>query len=225
MKTKPKSRKTARSQRLRVLIVEDHPILRRGLKEIVTEEYPDAVFGEAGDSRTAMQILQREEWDVMLLDISIPGRDGLELLAEARRIRPQTRVLVVSVYPEEEFAVRSFRLGAAGYLGKDQAPEKLLEALKKILGGGKYVSPVLAESLASALGGKNTAALPHEALSARELQVLRLIAAGKTVKAIAAELSLSGKTIATYRARIAEKTGMSTNVQLARYAFRHGLTR
>jgi len=224
MKASLKSSKVPKPRGLRVLIVEDHPILRRGLKEILHDEYPEAVFGEAGDSRTAIRFFEQQEWDLALLDISIPGRDGLELLQDARRIRPDMRVLVVSVYPEEEFAVRSFKLGAAGYLGKDQAPKKLVEAVKKILAGGKYVSPSLAEQLATALGSHMDRS-PTETLSTRELQVLRMIAAGKTVKAIAAELVLSEKTIATYRARIAEKTGLSTNVELARYAFRHRLAR
>lgn len=209
----------------RVLIVEDHPILRRGLKDILAEEFPGIAFGEAADSRAAVAALEREAWDVVLLDIAIPGRDGLELLADVRRMRPATRTLVVSGFPEEEFAVRSFKLGAAGYLGKGQATEELVGAVKKILAGGKYVQPRLAERLAAALGNDHAAKSPHEALSARELQVLRLIAAGRTVKAIAAELALSEKTIATYRARLAEKTGLPTNVALARYAYRHGLAR
>lgn len=207
----------------RVLIVEDHPILRRGLKEILADAWPGATFGEAGDSRAAIQALERAEWDVMLLDIVMPGRDGLELLADARRIRPATRVLVVSAYPEEEFALRAFKLGAAGYLGKSQAPDELVCAMQKILAGGKYVNPGLAERLAGALGNARAVQTPHESLSARELQVLRRIAAGRTIKAIAAEMALSDKTIATYRARIAAKTGLSTNVELARYALQHGL--
>ena len=223
MKAKPKPRPSSPPCGPRVLIVEDHPILRRGLKEILANEYPEAEFGEAGDSRAALQALEGGEWDAMLLDISIPGRNGLELLADARRIRPKTRVLVVSAYPEEEFAVRAFKLGAAGYLGKNQAPDELVGAVKKILAGETYVNAALAERLASALGKPRADAALHEALSTRELQVLRLIAAGKTVKAIAAELALSGKTIATYRARIAEKTGLPTNVALTRYAFQHGL--
>jgi DNA-binding NarL/FixJ family response regulator len=207
---------------IHVLIVDDHAIVRRGLKEILADEYPEAVFGEVDDSRTALQELARQEWDLMLLDINLPGRDGLELLQEARRLHPGTRVLVVSAYPEEEFAVRSFKLGAAGYLAKSQAPDELITAVTKILAGGRYVTAALAERLVDDLVG-DTALAPHELLSSRELQVLRMIALGKTIKEIAAELALSEKTIATYRARIAQKTGLSTNVALARYAIQHGV--
>jgi DNA-binding NarL/FixJ family response regulator len=132
-------------------------------------------------------------------------------------------VLIVSAYPEEEFAVRAFKLGAAGYLGKTQAPDELVGAMKKILAGGQYVNAALAERLAAALGGHHAGGAPGEILSARELEVLRRIAAGRTIKAIAAEMALSEKTVATYRARLAAKTGLATNVDLARYAFRHGL--
>ncbi|HNS79956.1 MAG TPA: response regulator transcription factor [Kiritimatiellia bacterium] len=218
------NKQPAAPNRLRILIVEDHPILCRGLRDILSEEFPDAVFGEADESRSALQAFRRQPWDVVLLDINIPGRDGLSLLDDVRRIRPAARVLVVSAYPEEEFAVRALKLGAAGYLGKNEAPEKLVEAVNKILGGGTYVNAILAEKLVTVLTASSDARLPHETLSARELQVLRLIADGKTAKKIAEELSLSEKTIATYRARIAEKTGLSTNVQLTRYAFQHNLT-
>jgi DNA-binding NarL/FixJ family response regulator len=207
---------------IRMLIVDDHAIVRRGLKEILADEYPEAAFSEAEDSRTALQELQRQEWDLVLLDINLPGRDGLDLLEEIRRLRPRTRVLVVSAYPEKEFAARSFKLGAVGYLSKSQASEELATAVKKILAGGKYVTASLAERLVDDLGAKTSRA-PHETLSPRELQVLRMIAVGKTVKEIAAELALSEKTIGTYRARIAEKTGLSTNVALTRYALQHGL--
>jgi len=206
------------------LIVEDHSIVRRGLKDILADEYPRAVFGEAGDTPLALAALERRKWDIVLLDINIPGRGGLEVLEDIRRLYPQTRVLIVSAYPEEEFAVRAFKLGAAGYLCKKQASDELVTAVKKMLGGGKYVTAALAERLASALNGGTGHGAPHEALSPRELQVLRLIAGGKTVKEIAAELALSAKTVGTYRARIAEKTGLGSNVELTRYAFQHGLT-
>ncbi|HOW80192.1 MAG TPA: response regulator transcription factor [Kiritimatiellia bacterium] len=208
---------------LRVLLVEDHPIVRYALKGILAHAYPRAVIAEAEDARAALERLQGDPWDLILLDINIPGRGGLDLLQDVRRIRPDTRVLVVSAYPEEDFAVQAFKLGAAGYLEKSQAPEKILEAARKILAGGKYVNTLLAERLAAALGDHHADQSPREALSPRELQVLCLISEGRTIKAIAAELSLSEKTIATYRARLADKTGLSTNVELARYAFRHGL--
>lgn len=206
------------------LIVEDHPIVRRGLKEILAAEYPRAVFGEAADSPNALTALEREKWDVVLLDINFPGRGGLELLEDIRRLYPQTQVLIVSAYPEEEFAVRAFKLGAAGYLSKNQASEELVTAVKKIIAGGKYVTASLAEKLATALNGGEGNGAPHTTLSQRELQVLRLIANAKTVKQIATELALSDKTVGTYRARIAKKTGLASNVELTRYAFQHGLT-
>jgi len=208
---------------IHVLIVEDHAIVRRGLKEIVADAYPRAAFGEAGDSPTALQEFQRQKWDMVLLDINIPGRGGLDVLEDMRRVHPQARVLVVSAFPEEEFAVRAFRLGAAGYLSKNQASDELVEAVATVLAGRKYVTASLAQRLADALSGEDDRA-PHDALSPRELQVLRLVAGGKTVKQIAAELALSEKTVETYRARIAEKTGLSSNVELTRYAFQHGLT-
>ena len=207
-----------------ILIVEDHPIVRRGLKEILAAEYPEAVFGEANDSPLALAALEREIWDVVLLDINIPGRGGLEVLEDIRRLYPQTKVLIVSAYPEEEFAVRAFKLGAAGYLNKNQASEELVTAARKILAGGKYVTASLAERLATGLNGEGNDCEPHEALSAREHQVLCLIANARTVKEIAAELSLSEKTVGTYRARIAKKTGLASNVELTRYAFQHRLT-
>jgi DNA-binding NarL/FixJ family response regulator len=169
--------------------------------------------------------LERRKWDIVLLDINIPGRGGLEVLEDICRLYPQTKVLIVSAYREEEFAVRAFKLGAAGYLGKHQASDELVKAVEKMLGGGKYVTAALAELLAAALSGGAECGAPHETLSPRELQVLRLIASGKTVKEIASSFRLSEKTVGTYRTRIAAKTGLGSNVELTRYAFQHGLTR
>ena len=206
-----------------ILIVEDHPIVRRGLKEVIAEEYPRAVFGEANDSPSALQEFQRRKWDIVLLDINIPGRGGLEVLEDLRQLDPPVKILVVSAYPEEEFAVRAFKLGAAGYLSKNQASDELTAAVRCILAGKKYVTAALAQRLADAMGGEEQRA-PYETLSPREHQVLRRIADGATVKQNAAELALSEKTVDTYRARIAEKIGLSRNVELTRYAFQHGLT-
>lgn len=208
---------------IHILIVDDHAIVRRGLKDILAEAYPDAVFVEAGDSSTGLQEFHRGKWDVVLLDINIPGRGGLDLLEDIRRTDPKGHVLVVSAFPEAEFAVRAFRLGAAGYLTKSQAPEELVEAVKTVLAGEKYITAALARRFADTLSGDGEAA-PHELLSARELQVLRLVADGRSAKQIAAELALSERTVETYRARIAEKTGLAGNVELTRYAFQHGLT-
>ncbi|MGD0947542.1 MAG: response regulator transcription factor [Candidatus Binatia bacterium] len=205
-----------------ILIADDHAVVRRGLRDILAEAFPEANIAEAGDSGQATQLLLKQAFDLVVLDINMPGRSGLEVLEEARRLRPRTRVLVLSVYPEEAFAIRAFKLGAAGYLNKQSAPEELVAAVKRVLAGGKYVTAVLAERLAAVLGAEIEQA-PHETLSNRELQVLRLIATGKTLKEIAAELSLSEKTVATYRVRITDKVGLSTNVELARYALQHRL--
>ncbi|MCP5523786.1 MAG: response regulator transcription factor [Verrucomicrobiales bacterium] len=206
----------------RILIADDHQIVRRGLQELLSSAFPECTVGEARDSREAVDLLASQSWDLVLLDVNMPGRSGLEVLEDARRLCPQTPVLVLSAYPEEEFAMRAFKLGAAGYLNKQSACDELVVAVRKVLAGGRYVTASMAERLAASLGGGLEQA-PHESLSSRELQVLRLVATGKTLKEVAAELALSEKTVGTYRARIAEKTGLSSSVQLARYAMRHKL--
>jgi DNA-binding NarL/FixJ family response regulator len=206
----------------RILIVDDHEVVRRGTRQVLAEGFPDATFGEAASAPEATAALGAQPWDLLILDINIPGRSGLEVLEEVQRLWPKLPVLVLSAYPEEEFAVRCLRLGAAGYLTKNSASDELVAASRKALEGGKYVTAVLAERLAAVLGG-DVRTEPHEALSGRELQVLRLVATGHTLKEIAAELHLSEKTIATYRARISGKLGVSTNVELTRYALQHKL--
>jgi DNA-binding NarL/FixJ family response regulator len=206
----------------RVLIADDHEILRHGLRDILTARLGQVAVGEARNAGEAIQLLIQEEWDLVLLDINMPGRSGLEVLEEARRLRPRTPVLILTSYPEEQWAVRAFRLGAAGYLTKHEASEQLITAVKRVLAGGKYVTASLAERLPSSLGEADERA-PHEALSQRELQVLRLIAVGRTMKEVAGELALSEKTVATYRTRITEKTGLKSNVDIARYALKQGL--
>lgn len=207
---------------MRILLVDDHEIVRRGLKELLTEEFPKAVFGEANTVPQAREMIVQKEWDLVLLDINLPGGSGLDMLGELRQLRPQAAVLVLSSYPEEEFALRSFKLGAAGYLTKASVADEMLTAVKKVLSGGKYVSAALAEKIATALGRGMDQEL-HETLSTRELEVLRRVVTGRTIKEIAAELSLSEKTIGTYRSRISEKLGVSTNVELTRYALKHRL--
>jgi two-component system, NarL family, invasion response regulator UvrY len=206
----------------RFLIVDDHAVLRRGLLGLLRDEYADLQVGEARDAREANALLLQQEWDIVVLDINLPGPSGLEVLAEIRRLHARTRVLVLSAYSEEEIALRAFQLGATGYLNKQTAFDELLVAVRRILAGGKYVTSSLAERMAATLGGEIQAA-PHEALSARELQVLRLIAMGRTLKEIAAELAVSEKTVATYRARISEKMRLGTKVELTRYALQHKL--
>jgi DNA-binding NarL/FixJ family response regulator len=204
----------------RVMIVDDHETVRRGLKEIFADAFPKMEAGEATHSREALELILTQDWDIILLDISIPGQGGLVVLEEMKRLRPSIPVLVLSAYSEEEFAIRSLKLGASGFLNKSQTSDVLVEAAKKVMSGGKYVSSSLAEKLAFNLGGSAVRA-PHEALSIRELQVLQMIAKGKTIKEIAAELALSDKTVGTYRNRISKKMGLTTNVALTRYALKH----
>ena len=204
------------------LLVDDHEIVRRGLRQMLAEAFPDASFAEAGRVPQARELIARHAWDLVLLDINLPDGSGLELLGQVRQLCPGAAVLVLSAYPEEEFAVRAFKLGAAGYLTKASVADEMIAAVRKVLAGGRYVSAALAERLAAALGDTEVQAA-HEALSPRELEVLRLVASGKTIKEIAAGLLLSEKTIATYRARVAEKLGLSSNVELTRYALQHRL--
>jgi DNA-binding NarL/FixJ family response regulator len=204
------------------LVIEDHPVVRRGLEQILSAAFHDVRFGEASNATAALELAARERWDLALLDLHLPGRDGLSVLEELRRRHPSLPVLVLSVYPEQAFALRCLRLGAAGYVTKDSAPEELSAAVKKVLGGGSYLTAALAENLAAIARGDLSHA-PNETLSHREMQVLRLVATGRSQKQIAGELNLSEKTVATYRARIAAKLRISTNVELTRYALRHGL--
>jgi two-component system invasion response regulator UvrY len=207
---------------IKVLIADDHEVLRQGVRNLLAGHFSGLVTGEAKDYREAIDLLVQQEWDLVLLDLNMPGRNGLEVLQEARRLRPKMPVLVFTFYTEEEYALRALTLGAAGYLTKQSASEELIAAVNHVLAGGKYVSASLAEQLASNLG-KEQLKSPHDSLSQRELHVLRLVAVGKSIREIAAELSLSEKTVATYRMRIAQKMGLKTNVEIARYALKHGL--
>lgn len=189
---------------------------------LLREHFKDVVFGEAGDSRQGFSLVLGEAWDLVIVDISMPGRSGLDLIRDVRSAKPELPVLVVSAHAEKDYAVRSLKLGAAGYVSKQSAADVLVSAVQRILSGGRYVSPTLAEQIAGSLAG-GLQEHSHESLSNRELQVLRMIASGKSLKEIGAELALSEKTVATYRARIAEKMALPTNVDLTRYAMRHGL--
>jgi two-component system invasion response regulator UvrY len=207
---------------IRILIVDDHAILRRGLRALLSDAFHEAAFGEASDAEQALEQLGKKEWDVALLDITLPGKSGLDLLKELKAAWPRLPVLVLSVHPEDQFAVRVLKAGAEGYMTKESAPEELVEAIRKILAGGRYVSPTLAEKLALNVGRDFTRA-PHETLSDREYEVMCRIASGKTATGIAGELSLSVKTISTYRARILEKLGVRNSAEIAQYAIRNGL--
>jgi two-component system invasion response regulator UvrY len=210
------------SQSMRILIADDHAVVRHGLKQILADAFSQAVFGEAGNAEEVFSQIGKEPWDVVVLDISMPDRSGLEVLCDIRKARPELPVLVLSMHPENQFAVRVLRDGASGYLTKASAPEELVGAIKKVLAGGRYVSPVLAEKLAADLS-VNTDKAPQEFLSNREYQVLRLLASGKIVSEIAEELRLSVKTISTYRARVLEKMRLRNNAQLMHYAMEHHL--
>lgn len=207
---------------IRILVADDHAIVRRGLGQIVADESDMEVVGEAQTTQEILDLARQEEWDVIVLNISMPGRGGFEALKGLKQTHSKRPVLVLSMYPEDQFAVRAFRAGAAGYMTKESAPEELVQAIRKVVRGGKYVSPSLAEKLAAELG-EDAERPPHEALSEREYHVLCLLASGKTATQIAAEMSLSVKTISTYRARLLEKMRMKTNAEVTRYAIEHRL--
>ena len=207
---------------MKILIADDHAIVRQGLKQILADDFKHAIFGEASNAREALAQVWKENWDVVVLDITMPGRSGLEVLKEIKQSRRKIPVLVLSMHPEDQFAVRVLKTGAAGYMTKESAPEELVGAIKRVLAGGRYISPSLAEKMASYLA-VDVLKQPHERLSYREFQILRMIASGKTVTQVARELSLSVKTISTYRVRILDKLQMKNNAELTRYAIKQGL--
>ncbi|HVS01270.1 MAG TPA: response regulator transcription factor [Thermoanaerobaculia bacterium] len=206
----------------RILIADDHPVVRRGLKQILDEEPTLRVEGEAGSAGEVLQLLEQGGWDVVVLDLSMPGARGLELLERVLDRSEEAGVLVLSIHSEEQYAVRCLRAGALGYLSKQSAPENLAEAVRLVAAGRRYLSPQLAERLVQQARGEDEG-LPHEMLSEREKQVMRRLASGETVSQIAAELELSVKTVSTYRARLLEKMGLQSNADLTRYAIEHGL--
>jgi two-component system invasion response regulator UvrY len=207
---------------MRILIADDHAVVRRGLRQILAEAFKRAVFGEAANSQEALDRVWKEPWDIVILDLTMPGRSGLDVLKEIKRARPKLPVLMLSMHPEDQFAVRLLKAGASGYMTKESAPEELVGAVNKAVAGGRYVSPQLAEKLASFIV-HDALAPPHENLSDREFLILRLIASGKPVSAIARDLSLSVKTVSTYRARLLEKMSMKNNSELVHYAFQYEL--
>jgi len=207
---------------IRIFIADDHPIVRQGLRRIVAADPGLVVAGEAGDAEELLTALDRTVTDLVLLDVSMPGGPFLDTLQRLRGKHPTVRVLVLSVHPEDQWAVRALRAGASGYLTKDHSPDQLLEAIRRVYRGGKYVSPTLAEHLAKQLDGGGQRA-PHELLSDREFEVMRRLGSGLTVSQIATELAISAKTVSTYRSRILEKMDVATNAELVRYAARYGL--
>jgi two-component system, NarL family, invasion response regulator UvrY len=197
-------------------------VVRHGLKQILADEFKRAVFGEARNAQEALDLVWKENWDIAVLDITMPGRSGLDVLREIKKSKPRLPVLVLSMHPENQFAVRVLKRGASGYMTKESAPVELVGAVKKVMAGGRYVSTSLAEKLATYLSADSHKPA-QELLSDREFQVLRLIASGKIVSEIARELSLSVKTISTYRSRILEKMGLRNNAELMHYAMQHQL--
>ena len=212
----------SRPTAIRIFIADDHPIVRQGLRRIVEADPGLVISGEAGDAAALLSALETAATDLVLLDVSMPGGPFLDNLRALRERHPTIRVLVLSVHPEDQWAVRALRAGASGYLTKDHSPDQLIEAIRRVYRGGKYVSPTLAEQLATQLDGGGQRA-PHELLSDREFEVMRRLGSGLTVTQIASELALSAKTVSTYRTRILEKMGVDTNADLVRYAARHGL--
>ena len=206
----------------KILIVDDHEVVREGVKRIFNVERDTTTFGEASGAPDALRLVREQDWDVVVLDLSLGGRSGLELLKELKQIRPKLPVLILSMHPEEQYARRAFKAGAAGYVTKDSPRAELAEAVNSVAAGGKYVTRALAEKLIVDLE-RGSDRPPHEMLSDREFEVMRLLASGKTVTEIAVMLSLSDKTISTYRARVLEKIGIQTNADLVRYAIQNKL--
>ncbi len=207
---------------LRILLADDHAVVRQGVKQILADAFANAMFGEAQNTHELLDLVATERWDIVVLDLTMPGGNGLEALKQLKHSQPQLPVLMLSMYPEDQYAVRTIRAGAAGYLNKESAPEELVTAIRKVLNGGEYVSASVADELV--LHARHEDDQPvHKHLSDREYQVLCLIAAGKEVKEISTELSLSAKTISTYRARLLEKMNLKTNAELTHYAIQNNL--
>lgn len=207
---------------IHVLVADDHAIVRRGLRALFAESGDIVVDGEATSAREVREAVRARPWDVLVLDINLPDGDGLDLLKEIKRDAPTLPVLILTIFAEEQFAVRALRSGAAGYVTKESAPGELISAVRKVVGNGRYLSPNVAERLAEWVDAGSERA-PHERLSSREFQVFRLLASGHPVSKIATELCLSVKTVSTYRSRIIEKTNLRTNAALTIYAMRHRL--
>ena len=209
---------------VRLIVVDDHAIVRRGIVQVLSEHPDVQIVAEAHDYASLRAELKKHgEPDVLVMDVGLPGKNGIDILKALREDHPRLKVLMVSMYPEDQYAVRAFRAGAFGYLNKASAPEKLLEALSQVIAGKKYVTPEIAQALIENLSAPEDTGSPHEKLSDREFQTLKMIASGKRLADIADALALSPKTVSVYRARILEKMGMSNNAELTHYAIKHGL--
>jgi two-component system invasion response regulator UvrY len=210
------------ADKIHVLIADDHAIVRQGLKQILSETEDMLVTGEADDGAEALALARQQPWDVFLLDVSMPNRNGIDTLKQLKKEFPRLPVLILSMHPEEQYAVRALKAGASGYLTKQSAPEQLVNAIRQVASGKKYLSPAVAQQLADAIS-EDTEKSPHERITDREYQVLKLIAAGKTLTQIAESLNLGVATVSTYRARLLEKMGLRSTAELIRYGLEHGL--
>jgi len=210
------------TQLIKILVIDDHEVVRRGVKQILNEAFPHVEIGEANTGQEGIAAVQQEPWDLAIVDISLPDQNGLELLCELHSMAPQILLMVLSLHPEEQYAVRAFRAGAMAYLTKQTAPEELVRAVKQVLAGRMYVTASLGERMAGSLS-KNATLPAHHTLSEREFEVLVLLAQGQSVKNIAQSLALSIKTVSTYRARLQDKLQLTTTAELIRYALDHHL--
>jgi two-component system, NarL family, invasion response regulator UvrY len=209
---------------VRLIVVDDHAIVRRGIVQVLSEHPDVQIVAEAQDYASLRAEMKKHgEPDVLVMDVGLPGKNGIDILKALREDHPRLKVLMVSMYPEDQYAVRAFRAGAFGYLNKASAPEKLLEALSQVIAGKKYVTPEIAQALIESLSAPEDSGEPHEKLSDREFQTLKMIASGQRLADIADALALSPKTVSVYRARILEKMGMNNNAELTHYAIKHGL--
>lgn len=207
---------------LSILIADDHYLIRKGLRDLLEERLPTFRVDEAEDGPRTLELARERRYDVIVLDISMPGKDGLDLIRDLKDLDPETHILILSIQPEEQYALRAFRLGASGCLNKAGDPAELVEAVKTVVAGRRYLSARSQELLLEGVAGSGTE-LPHERLSDREYQVFRLLASGKTTTEVSELLALSVKTVSTYRTRVLEKMGLENNAQLTHYAFKNGL--
>lgn len=207
---------------IRILIADDHTIVRKGLRQILAEEFTDSVIEEVGDADELIKNVIKSKWDIVISDLTMPGKSGLEALQEIKQLVPSLPVLILSIHPEEQYAIRVLKAGASGYLSKDTAPDELVNAVRRVLMGKKFITLSVAEKIANSFDRDKEKHL-HETLSDRELNVFKMIASGKSVTEIAEGLSLSVTTVSTYRARIMAKMNMKTNANLTLYAIEHGL--
>ena len=207
---------------LKILIADDHAIVRKGLKQILIEEYPSVVIGEVADTEGLLTEIINNSWSIVLCDMNMPGRSGLDALNQLKQLAPQLPVLIMSIYPEDQYALRAIKAGAAGYLAKETIHDDIIKAIQTVQLGKKFITPAVAEKLADAFNN-NIDKQPHDLLSDREFDVFKLLASGKSVSEIAGQLSLSTTTVSTYRSRILEKMGIRSNADLTRYALERKL--